>query len=107
MTLVEDKFRDDRARYHSRDSFWDSDRWYRDWDDWPLDWPRPGELVRRVSFLLFFLLIKHSLISNIGFEGYISNDAKVLITLTLHVYHFDVRNFYLYIPYFVSFYYVK
>uniref|UniRef100_A0A8R1TRR3 Uncharacterized protein n=1 Tax=Onchocerca volvulus TaxID=6282 RepID=A0A8R1TRR3_ONCVO len=53
MTLAENKLRDDRVRYRSRDPFWDSDRWYRDWDDWPLDWPRPGELVRRVSFLLF------------------------------------------------------
>ncbi|VDK83353.1 unnamed protein product [Onchocerca ochengi] len=47
MTLAENKLRDDRVRYRSRDPFWDSDRWYRDWDDWPLDWPRPGELVRR------------------------------------------------------------
>uniref|UniRef100_A0A915PFT8 SHSP domain-containing protein n=1 Tax=Setaria digitata TaxID=48799 RepID=A0A915PFT8_9BILA len=47
MTLVERKWRDDRTLSRIRDSFWDSDRWYRDWDDWPLDWPRPGELVRR------------------------------------------------------------
>ncbi|VDK72155.1 unnamed protein product [Litomosoides sigmodontis] len=47
MTLVENKWRDDRAMSRSRDSFWNSDRWYHDWDDWPLDWPRPGELVQR------------------------------------------------------------
>ncbi|VIO88672.1 Uncharacterized protein BM_BM9502 [Brugia malayi] len=47
MTLVENEWRNDRTMKRSRDSFWDSDRWYRDWDDWPLDWPRPGEVVRR------------------------------------------------------------
>ncbi|KAL3990219.1 Hsp20/alpha crystallin family protein [Acanthocheilonema viteae] len=47
MTLVENKWRDDRATLRSRDSFWNSDRWYRDWDDWPPNWPRPGEFVRR------------------------------------------------------------
>ncbi|VDO26039.1 Uncharacterized protein BM_BM9502 [Brugia malayi] len=54
MTLVENEWRNDRTMKRSRDSFWDSDRWYRDWDDWPLDWPRPGEVVRRVSSLLLF-----------------------------------------------------
>ncbi|EJD76570.1 hypothetical protein LOAG_16518 [Loa loa] len=47
MTLVENKWQDDRSILRSRDSFWDSDRWYCNWDDWPLDWPRPGEIVRR------------------------------------------------------------
>lgn len=49
MTLVENKWRDDHT-FDSRESFWDNDRWYRDWNDWPSDWPRPGEFVRRVSF---------------------------------------------------------
>ncbi|EJW79841.1 hypothetical protein WUBG_09253 [Wuchereria bancrofti] len=54
MTLVENKWRDDHKMKRSRDSFWDSDRWYRDWDDWPLNWPRPGEVVQRVSVLYFY-----------------------------------------------------
>uniref|UniRef100_A0A0R3RRK5 SHSP domain-containing protein n=1 Tax=Elaeophora elaphi TaxID=1147741 RepID=A0A0R3RRK5_9BILA len=47
MTLVENKWRDDHRISRFRDSFWESDRWYRDWDDWPLDWPRPDEVARR------------------------------------------------------------
>lgn len=55
MTLVENKWRDDRSMSRSRELFWDSDRWYHDWDDWPSDWPRPGELVQRVSFYYTFI----------------------------------------------------
>ncbi|VDN25889.1 unnamed protein product [Gongylonema pulchrum] len=49
MTLIDRRWRDDRGMSRFEDSFWESDRWYRDWDDWPRDWPRPGDLVRRVS----------------------------------------------------------
>lgn len=54
MTVVENEWRDDRTMLRSQDSFWNSDRWYRDWDDWPSDWPRPGEFVRRVSFYFYY-----------------------------------------------------
>uniref|UniRef100_A0A914ZTR4 SHSP domain-containing protein n=1 Tax=Parascaris univalens TaxID=6257 RepID=A0A914ZTR4_PARUN len=43
MALVESRWRDEEMRR----SFWDDDRWMRDWDDWPIDWPQPRELVRR------------------------------------------------------------
>lgn len=46
MTLIERKLRDDREAMRSQELSWDSDRWYRDWDDWPMDWPRPGDFVR-------------------------------------------------------------
>ncbi|VDN01681.1 unnamed protein product [Thelazia callipaeda] len=48
MTLVERERRDEnREMLRSRNSFWEDDQWYHDWDDWPVDWPRPGELMRR------------------------------------------------------------
>ncbi|KHN79533.1 hypothetical protein Tcan_03160 [Toxocara canis] len=50
MALVESRSREEQMRR----SFWDDDRWMRDWDDWPLDWPQPRELVTRcLSHLLF------------------------------------------------------
>lgn len=49
MALVSRWFDDDSF---GRDPFW-RDTWRerleRDWDDWPRDWPRPRELVSRVS----------------------------------------------------------
>lgn len=46
MALVESRRREDRAlKYH--DSFWDDDWFYRDWEDWPLDWPQPREIIRK------------------------------------------------------------
>ncbi|MFH4975601.1 hypothetical protein AB6A40_002310 [Gnathostoma spinigerum] len=46
MTVVERSYRETNQRI--RDSFWDrDDKWLRDWDDWPVDWPKPSELYRR------------------------------------------------------------
>ncbi|KAE9413181.1 hypothetical protein Angca_005390, partial [Angiostrongylus cantonensis] len=37
---------EDFARRH-RDSWWIRDSWYDDWKDWPMDWPRPRDLMDR------------------------------------------------------------
>ena len=54
MTLVETRRREGRELTY-QDSLWDDDWWYRDWEDWPLDWPRPRDIIRRVSDFFIFL----------------------------------------------------
>lgn len=46
MALVSRRWRDDDWLWPERDSIW-RDRFSRDWDDWPVDWPRPRDLIDR------------------------------------------------------------
>lgn len=55
MALVSKNLNDDDYSWPLHHSIW-NDRFSRNWDDWPLDWPRPRELAGRVSKLQNFRL---------------------------------------------------
>ncbi|KHJ92467.1 hypothetical protein OESDEN_07641 [Oesophagostomum dentatum] len=46
VTMRRNWFDDDFALRH-RDSWWAREDWFDDWKDWPVDWPRPRDLMSR------------------------------------------------------------
>lgn len=55
MALVSSRWRNDD--WALRNPFWD-DRLSRRWDDWPMDWPSPREVIDRVSSDFYCLAVQ-------------------------------------------------
>lgn len=60
VTMRRNWYDDDFALRH-RDSWWSRDDWYNDWKDWPSDWPRPRDLMSRVSICRWWAKADHVL----------------------------------------------